>query len=334
MFDQKNSASLPSATSLQESASGPTRSEEPDGPMTNRSGPEAAHASLSPRQAKKAGLMTQDTSGRLSTGSSGSACLQQLLESRLRQKLQGLGSTLYKLTWKSWVTPSGVSRSRLRASVPRISAIAPTGWPTPTTRDWKDGAECPNVPINALLGRTVWLAGWPTPRSVHSGHSTGNPDRAFDKKSRLEDTVFLAGWGTPTAHPANGTPEAFVARKEKARARGVKMGASVTDIQMQAMLAGWPTPTARDHFPAHTPEYIAAKKAQGHGMANLNDLVQSATPARLTASGQMLTGSSAGMENGGQLNPALSRWLMGLPIEWDDCADTVTPLTPRRRKSS
>lgn len=35
----------------------------------------------------------------------------------------------------------------------------------------------------------------------------------------------------------------------------------------------WPTPAARDHFPAHTPEYIAAKKTQGHGMSNLNDTV-------------------------------------------------------------
>jgi len=37
--------------------------------------------------------------------------------------------------------------------------------------------------------------------------------------------------------------------------------------------AGWPTPQARDHFPAHTPEYITAKKAQGHGMQNLSDSV-------------------------------------------------------------
>ena len=28
--------------------------------------------------------------------------------------------------------------------------------PTPTSRDWKDGAPCDNVPTNALLGRTVW----------------------------------------------------------------------------------------------------------------------------------------------------------------------------------
>ena len=34
-----------------------------------------------------------------------------------------------------------------------------------------------------------------------------------------------------------------------------------------------PIPTVRDHFPPHSPEYIAAKRAQGHGMANLNDFV-------------------------------------------------------------
>lgn len=44
----------------------------------------------------------------------------------------------------------------------------------------------------------------------------------------------------------------------------------------------WATPQSRDHMPAHTPEYIAAKKAQGHGMRNLNDEVMLfPTPTRV-----------------------------------------------------
>jgi hypothetical protein len=33
----------------------------------------------------------------------------------------------------------------------------------------------------------------------------------------------------------------------------------------------WATPQSRDHFPPHSPERIAAMKAEGHGMRNLND---------------------------------------------------------------
>jgi hypothetical protein len=32
-------------------------------------------------------------------------------------------------------------------------------WATPTARDWKDGKDCLNVPVNCLLGRQVWGSG-------------------------------------------------------------------------------------------------------------------------------------------------------------------------------
>ena len=79
-----------------------------------------------------------------------------------------------------------------------------------------------------------------------------------------------------------------------------------------------------------------AKRAMGEGRhgSNLNDFAMLAGPARLTVSGEMLTGSSAGMESGGQLNPNHSRWLMGLPSAWDDCAVTAMQSLRLPRKPS
>ena len=280
----------PNATSSPELASGVMHYVEQDGPTTAPSGPLPVLASLSARQAKALGLLTSGTFGPTSTTSSDSAALESSLANRLRAKTQTLGSTLYTLTWKPWTMPSGRSRSRLRASVRRTSEIAHTGWPTPTptTRDHKDGAECSNVPLNALLGRVVWLSGWPTPQTS-DGSGGGQEKRAMGEArhgSNLNDFAMLSGCPTPAASDGSG-------------GKGFRPGVSMTGRMPDGSKI--------------TMDLSASVKLAMH----------ETQPARLTASGEMLTGSSAAMESGGQLNPAHSRWLMGLPPAWDDCAVTA-----------
>jgi hypothetical protein len=113
---QMNFLDMPSATSLQASASGHMPCASPDGRMIDPSGQDLARASLSARQAKAQGLLTSGTSGPRSTTSSMSAALRLFLASKLRAKLALSGSTLYKLTWKDRVTPAQRSISALLAS--------------------------------------------------------------------------------------------------------------------------------------------------------------------------------------------------------------------------
>ena len=188
-----------SVISLPGSLVGPSHCASPVSPIRIPSGLVAAPANLSARQAKARGLLTSGICGQPSTGLSSSAALQSLLVNRLQARLQTLGSTLYALTWKPWVLPSGLSLSRLRASVPRTSATERTGWATPTTRDWKDGAcMFSDVPMNSLLGRMVWLAGWPTP--LASDALKGGCVSPRKNAMALAETVQLAGPARLTEH--------------------------------------------------------------------------------------------------------------------------------------
>lgn len=136
MLHQLTLWDTPNAISSQGSASGVSRSAAPAGQTIAPSGPDHAPANLSARQAKALGLMTSGTFGPPCIGLSRSADLQSFLENRLRKVVQLRGSTLYKLTWKPWVTPSGRSRFRLLASVPRSSGTASiSALPSPTARD-------------------------------------------------------------------------------------------------------------------------------------------------------------------------------------------------------
>jgi hypothetical protein len=306
MFSRPTCADSRSATSSLASEDGLTPCVSPDGLTTDPSGPAPAPANPSAQQGRGKGSGIPVISGRRGFGSSESAALQWSLESRLRAKMASHGSTLYRLTWKKRVTPSGRRIFALRASARRTSGNDSSllvGWPTPnagpqndTDSTWQQRREQLKAEhkngngFGMTLGMAATLSGWPT-ATVHDAERGGQAKRAAGETrhgSNLQDFAQLTGWATP------------------------------------AQLSGWTTPQAHDSHPRSENNRNNSKA----GNACL------AWDARST-SGPTSSGSPAQTANTGQLNPAFSLWLMGYPDEWVSCgARAMRSFQISQRRSS
>lgn len=167
----------------------------------------------------------------------------------------------------------------------------------------------------ATLGSTLYRLTW-------RGKATPAGRPYFQLVASVPRTSDSAATGWPSPHARSGAGGEYT-DVEKAIARFLDPRRN-NDLNEAVFLAAWGSPNASS--PGGSPEQ-ALKRKEGHpcgqSVTCLEHQVQLVEPVRLTASGEVLTGSAAGTTSSGQLDPAHSRWLMGLPEEFCDCEVTA-----------
>ena len=214
-YNQKTFEDITSATSSPGSADGHSPCAGQDLSTFLGSGPPRSPANHSPAPDPGRPSMTTGIYGPSSSTWLTSANLQRSLVNKLQARLDSLGSTLYKRTWKDVVTPAGRSHSRLAVSAVRTKDNACTGvsspWATPNAWDGKRGpikggldetfqrVDKNGVRFGRSLVTEAQFTSWPTP-NAHD-HRIGYQNRSNGKKGTQKNVETIARDNLPTDQP-------------------------------------------------------------------------------------------------------------------------------------
>lgn len=296
---------LHNVISLPESEGGPLHSSWQEYQQALDSGQDHPLASRLALPVSLSDLTTSATLRPSFSGSSESANLNTSLANRLQQQLANTGSILYSLTWKTKATPAGRPYCQRAASVPRTNVT--------------------DFSLGLLYGWATLRANDNVQTKLDNIAVLGSSWKGQNRGSTTSTDAQMAAWPTPTANDFKGSGQKVIRKDGKDRTF------DRLDYATEQGLAPWPTVTTIDNNQVAGEGAAANHPARG---TTLGGMVRLTQPIRITASGQMLTGSDAGMESSGQLNPAHSRWLMGFPPEWDDCAVTAMPSSRKSPQNS
>ena len=197
---------------------------------------------------------------------------------------------------------SSASVALQRSLASRLRAHLPTAGSTLFSMSWKDG----RTPAGRLICRL----------RVSALRTSGND---------------CGSWPSPNT-PSGGRSVAI----EKMSATGKTLDGRKRTVSLKhvAKFAAWPTPIRQDAGNArnHTARRTNPHSTHHDGLTLLD--AASLVLANWATHGPIAPGSPAATASIGQLNPAFSRWLMGYPPVWDDCAAMATPLSRKSRRSS